>query len=104
MDVEGAAYVTGETSSTDFPRGVEGFPRNRSISRSVGTFVTKLDAEGVLVYSSPLEGFGGRGIAVDAEGNAYLTYLTSGSVVSKVDRGAGYRTVPGKSLNRRGRP
>ena len=73
VDAEGAAYVTVETSSQDFPRGVEGFPRNRSISRSGRTFVTKLDAEGVLVYSSPLEGFGGRDIAVDTEGNAYLT-------------------------------
>ncbi len=102
VDVEGAAYVTGETSSTDFPRGVEGFPRNRSISRSVGTFVTKLDAEGVLVYSSPLEGFGGRGIAVDAEGNAYLTYVTSGSIVSKVDReghGLDYSTPIGFVVN-----
>ncbi len=77
VDSEGAAYVTGETWSTDFPT------RN-PIQGSFGggdydAFIAKLNASGsALIYSTYLggsdseAGWGGGGIAVDSEGAAYV--------------------------------
>src|SRR5216683_2256933 len=74
VDASGNAYVTGETSSTNFPT------KNPSQSASGGgadAFVAKLDPTGsTLVYSTYLGGSGGEsgnGIAVDSSGNAYAT-------------------------------
>src|SRR6266568_3527378 len=80
VDSQGNAYVTGATLSTDFPTTVGAF---QTASRgSAESFVTKLDPTGsTLVYSTYLGGGGpdvGSGIAVDADGNAYVTgYTTS---------------------------
>ncbi len=78
VDASGNAYVTGETSSTNFPT------KNPSQSASGGgadVFVAKLDPTGsTLVYSTYLGGSGGEsgnGIAVDASGNAYVTGFTN---------------------------
>ena len=73
VDSMGNAYVTGHTSSTDFPT-------LNAIQPSCGgcqdAYVTKINATGsALVYSTYLGGSGseeGRGIAVDASGNAYV--------------------------------
>ncbi|TMI78000.1 MAG: hypothetical protein E6H04_13225 [Bacillati bacterium ANGP1] len=77
VDASGNAYVTGQTNSTDFPTTSEGFQReNRG---DTNAFVTKLNADGSnLVYSTYLGGSAidtdvGRAIAVDADGNAYVT-------------------------------
>src|SRR5229473_2058258 len=74
VDASGNAYVTGETSSTNFPT------KNPSQSASGGgadAFVAKLDPTGsALVYSTFLGGTMddfGNGIAVDSSGNAYAT-------------------------------
>jgi len=74
VDSAGNAYVTGQTYSTDFPTA------NPFQAARVGgpdAFVAKLNAAGsALVYSTYLGGNGddyGRGIAVDAAGNAYVT-------------------------------
>ena len=84
VDASGNAYVTGVTNSKNFPI-VGGFQPNASTSTNLnGTtsvfnqgFVLKLNAAGTaLTYSSYLGGSGndfGRGIAVDAAGNAYVT-------------------------------
>jgi len=76
VDSEGAAYVTGETESTDFP------PQNPIQGTNAGVydvFITKVNSSGsALVYSTYLGGSGGDigfGIAVDSEGAAYLTGL-----------------------------
>ena len=82
VDETGAAYVTGSTSSTDFP--VEA-PFQGSNAGGAGggddAFVTKLDAAGsALTYSTYLGGSGGdsaHGIAVDETGAAYVTGSTS---------------------------
>jgi len=72
VDDSGNAYVTGGTDSADFPL-------NNPLQAFGGwedAFVTKLNPTGELVYSSYLGGTGGdtgRAIAVDAEGNAYVT-------------------------------
>jgi len=76
VDASGNAYATGYTSSTDFPTTPGAFQP----TGSGGAFVTKLDPTGAaLVYSTYLGGNDaqGRGIAVDADGNAYVTGVTS---------------------------
>jgi beta-propeller repeat-containing protein len=88
VDAAGAAYVTGATESMDFTAGCTapctvldstgGGPSGSR--RSFDAFVTKLNATGTaLIYSTYLGGSssdGGRGIAVDASGAAYVTGST----------------------------
>ncbi len=72
VDGSGNAYVTGGTSSTDFPTTPGAF-------QTTGTpgFVTKLSPAGSgLVYSTYLSGGGSSGIAVDSAGDAYVTGTT----------------------------
>src|SRR5437764_621834 len=78
VDMHGAAYVTGFTTSTDFP--TKNAFQNQ-LKGGIDAFVTKFDADGdALVYSTYLGGSsiseggeGGSGIAVDKHGNAYVT-------------------------------
>jgi uncharacterized repeat protein (TIGR01451 family) len=76
LDSSGCVYLTGETSSTDFPV-TPGAYRSTLSSDTDDVFVTKLDATGsALIYStyigSPMREVGSS-IAVDAGGNAYIT-------------------------------
>ena len=80
VDTAGDVYVTGVTSSSDFP-GTSGSPiQNMYGGFHFDAFVTKLNASGTtILYSTYLGGSGndeGFGIAVDAAGNAYVTGLT----------------------------
>ena len=79
VDANGGAYVTGKTSSLDFPTTVGAF--DMTFGGGTDAFVTKLDPSGsTLVYSAYLGGIStdeGRGIAVDAAGNAYVTGKTA---------------------------
>jgi len=78
VDGTGNTYVTGSTSSSDFPtlNPVQAAHADNT-SSFVDVFVTKLNVTGTgLVYSTFLGGSGddfGNGIAVDAAGNAYVT-------------------------------
>ena len=78
VDSAGNAYVTGSTSSTDFPTKNPLQPANGG---GDDAFVAKIDPAGsALVYSTYLggsRGEGGSGIAVDSAGNAYVTGPTS---------------------------
>ena len=78
VDAEGNVYVTGNTSSSNFPKAN---PLQTTYGGGQDAFVTKLNAAGdALVYSTFLGGGGqdnGYGVAVDAEGNAYVTGSTS---------------------------
>jgi hypothetical protein len=95
VDGEGRAYVTGSTSSPDYPTTRGAF--DRTFTGAGNTLVTKLNASGsALVYSTYLGGSGGgdggSGIAVDTQGRAYVTGLTS-SVDYPTTRGAFDRTL-----------
>jgi hypothetical protein len=74
-DIAGNSYVTGATSSTDFPTA-----NPVQTNNAWGAFVAKLNPTGsALIYSSQLGGGGedlGLGIAVDSNGNAYVTGST----------------------------
>lgn len=78
VDGRGNAYVTGFTSSTDFPTENAYQPANAG---GCDAFVAKLNSAGNrLVYSTYLGGSvddKGNGIAVDSSGNAYITGSTS---------------------------
>jgi hypothetical protein len=80
VDGSGSAYVTGYTSSTQFPTRNPLQSRLASI-RNWDAFVTKLSPDGrSLVYSTYLGGNDydkGTAIAVDASGNAYVTGSTN---------------------------
>ena len=77
VDSQGNAYLTGRTSSTNFPLA----NALQTSGGGVDAFVTKVKADGsALIYSTYLGGSGfdrGNSIAVDAAGNAYVTGDTS---------------------------
>jgi hypothetical protein len=85
VDSTGDAYVTGLTSSADFPVTKDAFQtvNNGAANHISNAFVTKLNPTGsALLYSTYLGGSGnsgglrgdsGLGIAVDGSGDAYVT-------------------------------
>ncbi len=78
VDAAGNSYVTGTTESTDFP--VVSALQSANAGAPDG-FVTKLNASGAtILYSTYLGGTGvedGEGLAVNANGEAYLAGSTS---------------------------
>ncbi|MBI4529856.1 MAG: SBBP repeat-containing protein, partial [Deltaproteobacteria bacterium] len=78
VDSAGNAYVIGTTTSADFPTTDGAFQTSYSLGGDA--FVTKLNTTGTaVIYSTFLGGSGideGRGIALDSQGNAYLTGST----------------------------
>ncbi|HEV8716789.1 MAG TPA: SBBP repeat-containing protein, partial [Candidatus Binatia bacterium] len=78
VDAAGNAYVTGSTSSSNFPTAAEAF--QSAYTGQGDVFVAKLNPIGsALVYSTYLGGGDfekGTGIAVDTAGNAYVTGST----------------------------
>jgi hypothetical protein len=85
VDSAGNAYVTGSTSSTNFPVTPGAFQTtcndDKRCAKYGDAFVAKLNPVGsALIYSSYLGGGyddWGTGIVVDSEGNAYATGVTS---------------------------
>lgn len=77
VDSFGSAYVTGYTYAPDFPITAGAFDTSRA---GLDAFVTKFTPDGTsLVYSTFIGGAGreqGQGIAVDINGNAYVTGIT----------------------------
>jgi len=77
---QGAAYVTGYTNSTNFP--VRNATQSSVSGSAYDAFVVKVNAAGSLLpYATYLGGSGGddigTGIAVDAQGSAYVTGYTA---------------------------
>jgi hypothetical protein len=87
IDRSGNVYVTGRTASPDFPttggalqRGIRGHSCQGEPCHDA--FVTKLAPDGRIVYSTFLGGSAneeGIGVAVDAQGSAYVTGNTDSS-------------------------
>ncbi|MCG3119198.1 MAG: hypothetical protein ALAOOOJD_01543 [bacterium] len=87
VDNAGNAYVTGSTTSNNFPTAN---PLQPNLKGSFGdAFVTKINPAGsAFVYSTYFSGgfnTSGRGIAVDSQGNAYITGRDSGTNFPLVD-------------------
>src|SRR5882672_2780522 len=86
VDADGNAYIAGGTASFDFPT-TAGASQSRFPGGPPGSsyaFVTKFNSSGTaLVYSTYIVGgsgfTAGRGIAIDAAGNAYVTGETQSS-------------------------
>jgi uncharacterized protein (TIGR03437 family) len=83
VDAGGNAYIAGYTMSSDFPTA-NGLQTKFGGGPPSTGFVTKLGADGSMVYSSYLGGKptgndGAWGIAADAAGNAYVEGDTSSS-------------------------
>ena len=83
VDSQGNVYVTGRTTSGDFPNLnalIKDFRGCCGVNSTTG-FVAKLNANGsALIYSTFLGGFGedfANAIAADSQGNAYITGTTS---------------------------
>src|SRR5580698_802770 len=79
VDGAGDAYVTGQTSSSNFPATAGAF--QTTLRGPSNAFMTKLDSTGTaLIYSTYLGGSGtdgGSRIAIDTGGNAYVAGTTS---------------------------
>ena len=79
LDSAGSAFVTGGTTSVNFPTTAGAF--QTALSGAIDGFVTKLDAAGsAFSYSSYLGGSAsdqGAGLAVDGAGNAYVAGSTA---------------------------
>jgi hypothetical protein len=80
VDVDRNAYIVGETTSKDFPTTPDAFQASIPDPDHTNAFVTKLNRQGTtLVYSTYLGGTGvtaGYAIALDRNGNAYVTGST----------------------------
>jgi hypothetical protein len=77
VDPAGNAYITGSTSSSNFPTKS---PLQTANAGGLDAFVVKLSGSGSVVYSTYIGGSGddsGTGIAVDANGVAYLAGYTA---------------------------
>lgn len=81
VDSAGNAYITGGTNSSNFPNTSGAY--DTTYNGGLDAFITKLNPAGSLLsYSSFLGGSReewGMDIAVDTEGNAYVTGLTTSS-------------------------
>ena len=77
-DGSGHSYVTGATSSPDFPTYR---PLQSHLGAAWGAFVAKMDPIGAPIYSTYLDGGSEESatvaIATDADGNAYVTGYTA---------------------------
>jgi len=100
VDSANQAYVTGKTTSKDFPvvGGFQAAPGVLGGDPLGDAFITKLNAAGTaIVYSTYLGGSGadqGQGIAVDRAGVAYVTGNTASPFPSFLTKNA-FQLTPG---------
>ena len=83
VDASEIAYVVGVTQSPNFPTTAGAFDRTGAASNNLDVFVTKINPTGTaLIYSTFVGGTNsewGRGIAIDAANNVYVTGQTMSS-------------------------
>jgi uncharacterized protein (TIGR03437 family) len=71
IDAAGNSYITGSTSSSDFPTTPGSFPGRPGV---VGLFIVKLSADGTRLIASSTPSAGPpAGVALDPAGNVYVT-------------------------------
>jgi hypothetical protein len=96
VDSAGSAYVTGYTYAPDFPVTAGAYDTTRN---GLDAFIAKFTPDGAsLVYSTFLGGIGreqGQGIAVDANGNAYVTGITESPDNPFTSAYEGFPVTPG---------
>lgn len=106
VDASGNAFITGFTDSTNFPTLNAAFPKIKGFrdpsfhTYPTDAFVTELDPNGGLVYSTYLGGSRpdvAGAIALDSSGNAYITgytysgdFPTNSTVFSNIVTVVGY--------------
>ncbi|WAJ23701.1 SBBP repeat-containing protein [Lacrimispora xylanolytica] len=99
VDAQDYAYVTGITSSIDFPVTPGAFQTTSTVNSA---FITKLALDGsALIYSTYLSGSSvtnGQSISVDSNGNAFVTGFVNGPGFP-VTPGAFQTISPGGSLS-----
>ena len=85
VDTSGNTYISGNTTSADFPVTTGAFQttsNNADVTFDTDVFISKLSADGTaLIYSTYLSGAGGAqagAVAVDAAGSAYVVGLQGG--------------------------
>ena len=88
VDANGNAYITGSTSSTNFPTTTGAYQTTylgdtTNVESASNVFVTKINSSGsALVYSTYIGGYPqdkGNSIAIDDSGNAFITGYTYSS-------------------------
>lgn len=100
IDVGGNAYVTGNTTSINFPTTSEAF--QTTTAASISGFATKLNSNGTnLIYSTYLRAeagtqSGGLGITIDSAGYAYVTGFTDGENFPTTI--GAFQTIPGSGV------
>ena len=101
IDSTGNAYITGETTSTNFPI-VPGSYRTTNAG-GLDVFVTKISADGsTLLYSTYVGGSGndaGNAIAVDSSGDAFVAGVTASTTDFPTTNGALQTTFGGGDLD-----
>jgi hypothetical protein len=101
IDSSGNAYVTGQTTSTNFPI-VPGSYRTRNAG-GLDVFVTKISADGyTLIYSTYVGGSGddaGNAIAVDTSGDAFVAGVTGSATDFPTTSGVLQRAFGGGGLD-----
>jgi len=101
VDADGFAYVTGQTPSAEFPTTANA-PRPERSSNLPEIYVSKLNQDGsALLFSTYWGGAAdrdvGEGIAVDAEGNVYVTGHTLASDFPTTP--GAFQTAPGGGID-----
>jgi uncharacterized protein (TIGR03437 family) len=82
VDANGNAYVTGQTASADFPTTPGAWQTTfvGTAAASFAGFAVKLDPSGTVVYSTLINNGAGKAIAVNANGEAFVTGISNGSL------------------------
>jgi hypothetical protein len=111
LDGAGNAYVAGYTSSSEATFPVTGGPDSSYNGGGIDAFAVRVNAAGTaLAYAGYIGGAGaeeGRGIAVDAVGNAYVTgvtYSTEATFPVTTGPGLTFRGIADAFVAKVGRP
>jgi hypothetical protein len=101
IDSSGNAYITGQTTSTNFPTVPGSY--HTTNAGALDVFVTKISADGsTLLYSTYIGGSGndgGNAIAVDASGDAFVAGVTGSATDFPTTTGALQTSFGGGDLD-----